>query len=609
MIPAVMRKGTAIFVSFCVACQAVLPNIVHAQTLSRGEYEDCQTQSEADFRKAIKAITLAALKNGTAGIDYNALVRDQWRLQKIDDVVDTQVDLAMSEVRSETSWSELLKSLAYSDNAKKLAVAMAERVYRSDKIKTALQTMAVDAGREIGKFIEITTADAEKPAQQCLQAFLGPRYGRTVASAVMQDTSAAFVVSPDNATSSASSTAIATNASGAIAGAIILLVRRQLTRMAQRLGQRVVGAVLGRLVAIVAGGIGVVLIAKDAWDLRYGVLPIIADEMKSEATKEKVREELALAIEQQISNQIETLADSASTRIIEIWREFKQAHLKVLSIAETNPRFKEFIETARPDQLARVDEVVAIILRNGDDGDIDRMIKDGTLHRAVVQMPDAGLQIARETNSIDTALSWWTLAGDDRLEEVVRFALHKKMQPEHFTLQVLQRLLDFDDKVIIDRLSATDRKSLATLFDLKDDQIKRLARELPARQLVNMADYMTGLGQSARQKVISTIVETPSRMSVLDAEYVKQGVLDSSDQISAVTMILRENQGLDLNVIRSDFALAWGQKISPVLIWNKHPFVIISGGIVILFLLLVLRRILFAPRRRAASNITGKAKA
>ena len=35
------------------------------------------------------------------------------------------------------------------------------------------------------------------------------------------------------------------------------------------------------------------LIAKDIWDFRYGVLPIIATEMKSADTKEKVRAELA----------------------------------------------------------------------------------------------------------------------------------------------------------------------------------------------------------------------------------------------------------------------------------------------------------------------------
>ena len=56
----------------------------------------------------------------------------------------------------------------------------------------------------------------------------------------------------------------------------ILLVRRQLANMAARIGQRLAGSILARLVSVVAGGIGLVLIAKDIWELRNGVLPIIA---------------------------------------------------------------------------------------------------------------------------------------------------------------------------------------------------------------------------------------------------------------------------------------------------------------------------------------------
>ena len=86
---------------------------------------------------------------------------------------------------------------------------------------------------------------------------------------------------------------IITEGSEGLAGAVVLVVRRQLANMASRIGQRVVGSVLGRLVSVVAGGVGLVLIAKDIWDFRHGVLPIIATEMKSKETKDKVREELA----------------------------------------------------------------------------------------------------------------------------------------------------------------------------------------------------------------------------------------------------------------------------------------------------------------------------
>ena len=95
----------------------------------------------------------------------------------------------------------------------------------------------------------------------------------------------------------------------ALAGTVVLLVRRQLANMASRIGQRVVGSILGRLVSMVAGGVGLVLIAKDIWDFRHGVLPIIGTEMKSKETKDKVREELAKSVSEQIGDSIKDISE------------------------------------------------------------------------------------------------------------------------------------------------------------------------------------------------------------------------------------------------------------------------------------------------------------
>ncbi len=127
-----------------------------------------------------------------------------------------------------------------------------------------------------------------------------------------------------------------------ITGAAILLVRRQLANMAARIGQRLAGSILARLVSVVAGGIGLVLIAKDIWELRNGVLPIIAEEMKSKETKDKVKEELAKGISEQIGEHLHEIAAKSAERIVEIWQEFRRAHEQVLDLAERNPAFRTF---------------------------------------------------------------------------------------------------------------------------------------------------------------------------------------------------------------------------------------------------------------------------
>ena len=292
----VTKQVVGLVTSVAVASASIAPAYAQVPNITRSEYEACHTQDEQKFRAAVEAVTLAAMSAGIKNIDYGAIVRDEWRRQKFDALIDARVGLAITAVRQETSWGQLLKTLAYREKAKQLAVDVAERVYRSDALKAGLEKLALGVGRQIGKAIELTTVDASLPAQKCLRAFLGPRYGDAVAGVMAQDAAAAFKVDATSNQVSVSTGAVVRQASGGLAGAVILVVRRQLARMAQRLGQRLVGSVLSRVVAVVATGVGLVLIAKDAWDFRHGVLPIIAAEMKAPATKAKVREELSSAI-------------------------------------------------------------------------------------------------------------------------------------------------------------------------------------------------------------------------------------------------------------------------------------------------------------------------
>src|SRR5690606_28266239 len=135
-----------------------------------------------------------------------------------------------------------------------------------------------------------------------------------------------------------------------------------LADMARRIGHRIVGALLGRRVSIAAGGVGVVLFAADIWELRSGVLPIMSDELKSDASKQRVKEEVAESIARQLEEQVRDISVSTADRVVEIWREFRRAHAKVLELAEQNPSFRAFLDAASPEQLPRIDELVGIIV-------------------------------------------------------------------------------------------------------------------------------------------------------------------------------------------------------------------------------------------------------
>ena len=244
--------------------------------------EMCQGQSEAGFRAEVEKITENAIARGLDSVSYLELVNDGWRKHAVGRLIGRQVDIAVSEVIEEQSWKDLFKSLAYKAKAKELATNVAERVYRSKSVVAALDALSQDVGRAIGKRIEFATLDAAEPTMRCVRAFLGNKYGATIARIVSADTEKEFQVDPNALAAEVGQGDVLISGSGAIAGTVILMVRRTVSRMARNIGQRVVGVVLSRLVTVVAGGVGIVLIAKDIWDFRNGVLPIIATEMKSQ---------------------------------------------------------------------------------------------------------------------------------------------------------------------------------------------------------------------------------------------------------------------------------------------------------------------------------------
>ncbi len=591
----VLNSGIAGLASFALVSGQLSGAFAAAPAISRADYEACQARDEGSFKSAIEALTARSLANGLAGVDYKAIVANEWRKGNLDEVIDKRVDQAMVEVKDETSWAGLLQSLASKDKATELATAVAERVYKSEQIKVAIESLATGVGMEIGRAIELGTVDAGEPALQCMKAFLGPRYGRTIAGVVARDAGREFAIEPGKGGASVSTGTVLAESGEGIAGAVILLVRRQMSNMASRIGQRIVGALLGRLVAVVAGGLGVVLIAKDIWDFRYGVLPIIAAEMKSPDTKDKVRIELAKTIQEQIGEHTKEIAAKTAERVVEIWQEFRRAHTKVLDLADRNEAFRAFLDVQKPENLARVDEVVALVLAAEGETGVLKRLENGTLHQAINTVHPVALDIAREQRSVETALQWSALAGD-ALPKIVEYEIHRRAKPEGFSKAALTRILGLNDRLAITRLSGIKTAARDVLFDLDDAELKGLGRGLTEPELETLSSYLTGLERAAGQRVLRTVASAPAKMQALASERVRRAVVGSADQLAAVGMMLRSTSSLDPGSVMQDFELGWNGKVSPILLWEKHPAAIGVLGLISLVVLLLLRRLLFGRR-------------
>jgi nitrogen regulatory protein PII-like uncharacterized protein len=571
------------------------PVAAQSSVLSRGEYEQCQARDEQGFRLAIENLTYKGLQAGTAGVNYRAVIADEWRKTNLDDVIDREVDHAVNEVRDETSWGKLITSLASKEQAQSLATAVAERVFKSEGMKKALETMANGVGTVIGKRIETATVDTAEPAMACMQAFLGPRYGSTIARVVSRDAAKEYAVDPSKGTAGVSTGQVLTEHADGLTGAIVLLVRRQLANMASRVGARIVGSVLSRLVSVVAGGIGVVLIAKDIWEMRNGVLPIIASEMKSRDTKDKIQDELAKAISEQIGENLREIAAKTAVRVVDIWQEFRRAHAKVIELADRNEAFKAFLDSVKPEAMPRLDEVIGLVLASEQEAGVLKRLADGTLGYAVNTMPLAGLDIAREGRSVETALQWSSIAGD-KLPQVVEFEIHRRAKPESYSRASLEKLLALGDKVAITRIAGLSPSARAPLFELKTSELVPLARGMTETELASLSGYLTGLDKASGQRLLQAVAQVPSRMQSFSAPRVYNAVISSRDQSAAVGMMLKSDAVPDPWAVAAHTQLVLDGKVSPILLWEKHNVFVITAAILALTLMMMLKRLIFGRR-------------
>jgi hypothetical protein len=321
--------------------------------------------------------------------------------------------------------------------------------------------------------------------------------------------------------------------------------------------------------------------------------------MKSKENKDKVQDELARTFSEQISSHVQEIGAATAGRVVDIWRDFRSAHAQALDLAERNPRFKAFLDSLKPEALPRLDEVVSLTrAAEGEDGLLKRL-DNGTLNEAVNVLPPPAMEIARETRSIDAALKWAVLAGD-QLPKVVELSLYRRTSPDALTKASLNRIIGLDDRLAIQRLTAVDPAARDTLFELDDKDLKSLAHSLTESELATLSGYLTGLSPEPRERVLRAVAANPALMQSLASDRVRTAVVASADQSAAVGMMLRVNAGLDPTAIMDDVSLVTDGRVSPVLIWEKHPLAVVAALVLILLALLMLRRLLF-PRRRPAA--------
>jgi hypothetical protein len=85
-------------------------------------------------------------------------------------------------------------------------------------------------------------------------------------------------------------------------------------------------------------------------------------------------------------------------------------------------------------------------------------------------------------------------------------------------------------------------------------------------------------------------------MSELGKPRVRDAIIGSSDQAAAVAMMLQANSIPDPTLMLEHLKLVLDGRISPWLMWEKHPVSLLGTGFAALVLLLLTKRLLFGVR-------------
>ena len=596
-----MRKSIAWVLTWAAIANLVsqAPRAALAQTPVVVTVDECRNLSDADVRDRIRELASTSLKAELTAVDYSTLVNTYWAKADLDARMDREIDEAVALVRADTSWADRAYSTVSQSAATRYATAVADKAYNSPGFKDALNELATNVAKDAGARIEKVTQRISNPVIACVQTALQSRYGGAIAAVFAQESQRDLDAKGEQPAVKIETSDLVANNAASISGMILIVTRRVIGKVVQSVGTRIAGVVASRIVSSVAGIVGLALIAKDIYDAGDGVFPIIAERMKSDETKDVIRQEIGRSIQADIGQQVESIAQETSERIYSAWLDFKQKYNRLLALSEKQPAFAEFLKDRRLDQLGKLAQIVDILYgTEGEEKLLDR-VKNGSLNKALLDLTDAGLVIAEEQKSIDKALRWTQIAGRD-LPRVVDLGIYRWLPVENLTSENLQKVLSINDKLALGRIANLTPEGRDFILSLPGDQLREFARRLNDRQLAAFADYERNLDPQAARRLLRAVADDPSIMTDLTREGLRDAIFKSRDQVAALNMIIHDDASLlslfDYGRMLKDADLVKNGTVSFRVFWERYWAAVLLGAFLFVVLLSWLRRLLFGSR-------------
>jgi hypothetical protein len=592
-----LSSATALTTAFALASASLAPHRAAfaqdapgiAATASAPTPAECRELDDENIRAAIQSITEQRLKSELSGLNYAALVQQYWTQTNMDRRIDERIDIAIREVRADTDWFSRAYSTISKGQAEEFAVAVAEKTYDSEAFRAAMAQLTNAIGENIGGRLEQAAARASGPAVSCMRLALEARYGGAIGQTFVERTEESLDVAARSGTADITTGDLVFEGSEAIGGLLLVMTRRMIARMVAQMGRRLAGAIATRIVSSFTGLIGLALIVKDVIDAGEGVFPLVEERMKSDESKKLIKTEIAQTISSHVSENVETISQATADNMFTMWQAFQQRYDLLLSLADQNDAFADFLKQRKPEELARLGEIAELIVSQQGRPDVFHRVEDGSLQTALETLSLEAIEIARQTRSLDTGIAWAKLAGD-RLGEVLRTNLYSRITPERITASELDRLLSVDDPTAIYRLAALPGTARERLLSLPAAQIRGLANRLDEAELLALSRYQTELPARSSRALLKSVADNPQRMAKLARPGLQDAVLASTDEDAAIDMLLNPGGYFSLFGMIENLAKVRGGEVKPRVFIEAYTWTLAAAAaILVIFIIMVAR--------------------
>ncbi len=503
--------------------------------------------------------------------NFDAKVGREWKLLKIDKILNDSVSAAVTEIGVDTKWQDKFMSSWNSGKAEQLAAQVISQTFDNPDLKRSLQRLANNVGRQVADEIELATVQSSSYGMQCLQTFIGDQYSTTFLDLFNQkaeesaqqgsvDFSASFT--PESKKYLLSRNVAAVGIGTFIIGRITREVTKKFAeRVIGQVGKRLLGRLGAGAIPFVGEIVGVGLLAADVAQSFSGSFEEIETQLKSPNVKNSLRQSISDVLQDEIGGQSSQIASEISNELYAEWLDFQKDYRETLNLASEIPEFKQLL--TEEGDMPKVTSLVGIALNNMGRRKLIDAIQDGSFAQAL-NLPIIARPIIQYTGSIQEAVSWSKISGNF-LERVVDLEIYKHLSLEGLEHRLLVDLLALEDADAISKMSLLQNSEIQQLLAISSPNLIPLAKVVSAQDLQRLSGYIEQLDKSETNDLIRFLLDD-SKSTIKNTDVMTHIV--QSGNISRATKFW-QRQTSPLSLAFSLWPIAMGE-ISWRLAWVKY---------------------------------------